>query len=139
MPEHKGWTNFATFAVNLAIDQDPAKLAFWNEVAEDCLLDPVPGQPPAYALGDMIAEQFCIEDVPEDLPMPYGAILEEALNEVNWNEIGAGLIVAAQDRITKREKDDHDNDRRQASRMREPQGSDEAHPQGRGAPGESEG
>lgn len=85
MNEYNGWTNYATWNVNLWLTNDEGSYNYWMERARDSEVNEL-----AIAL-----EGEHKEAMPELDSSTYSDLLQHVLGSVNWREIAKSLIEEA--------------------------------------------
>lgn len=103
MPDgYNGWTNYATWAVKLWIDNEEPAYNYWREQAlaairfapeDDRVTDKIWAEEEAarFNLAEQLKDE--LEDAMPDLGASVWAdLLSSALSEVNWNEIARAMI-----------------------------------------------
>ena len=109
---YQGWTNRATWSVNLWIDNDDYNQDYLHEEAMEAYLNAEATEystrhcVAAVDLAEQIKDQY-EESMPE-LDGIYGQLLQGALFEVNWIEIAERLIDDIKDEVDNKERDDQD-------------------------------
>lgn len=85
MNEYNGWTNYATWNVNLWLTNDEGSYNYWMERARDSEVNEL-----AIAL-----ENEHREAMPELNASTYSDLLQYILSSVNWHEIAKSLTEEA--------------------------------------------
>lgn len=104
---YNGWTNYETWNVKLWIDNEEPSYNYWRETAQECWNDASEGVS-AYAkftgheifsredratlaLADRLRDEIN-ESAPDLGASMFADLLNEALSEVNWQEIALAMI-----------------------------------------------
>lgn len=119
--QYNGWTNYATWSVNLWIDNDEGTQNYWSECADElqaqddddlipdwCAADAMPDWHTPHdersaRLATMLQEQH-EEESPTQGASVYSDLLGAALGSVNWREIAESMMDEARDRNPKAEE-----------------------------------
>ena len=107
MGEYEGWSNRATWAVNLWISNEEPSYRHWTHAAQSALADATheadPAHSPARIVLDAIAllatrmESELESEAPELGPTLWSDLMSHALASVNWYEIAQTWIQEACD------------------------------------------
>ena len=85
MKEYNGWTNYATWNVNLWLTNDEGSYNYWMERARDSEVNGLA----------ILLEDEHKEAMPELDSSTYSDLLQHVLGSVNWHEIAKSLIEEA--------------------------------------------
>lgn len=106
--KYNGYTNYETWAVSLAIDNDEGQADYWAEAADEVLAEGMPKymiplmtteQYARYTLGKRIKNE--LRDQLPELSSPFDDLLNSAFDKVNWSEVADGLLAEATERAAK--------------------------------------
>lgn len=96
--KYNGWTNYATWCVNLWMSNDSGSDEYWREAAEYAIRHPEPNQ---YATGGHLSPRYTLaqrmkQEFEDAMPVPDASVwtdlLGAALGQVNWDEIAEHWI-----------------------------------------------
>lgn len=85
--EHQGWTNYETFIVALWMENERTTYEQWKTRSIQYLRDAEPKRKEAWQFGEEVKEW--VESKAESVDGFMRDLLNGAIAEVNWNELGA--------------------------------------------------